>query len=1273
MGEKESSGKKGKEIEEIARVVGKAVAPKVETVSNTSSPEKSSKKVEKKGKKSVEVPKSKLQPLEISVEGKFETLAPRNEAIVHVIESSTKGELNRILHGKVPKDVQMINMMDRVAELMEGGGTPDDVKNFYMHNRSTVAGLEGELQVCGEILNLGDRYPSGEAAYQSVLAEGGTGTPRAATKPFYENYTFKASGEAEKNVTLARKSAGEEIVDSETARNIAKHFEDRLLKGDFAGDETEMQRMIADIRSKGNELRYGANEEHFSSIYLSKEELALLIQNPMLFFMMKLDFMERELHDPNAPLFKASMNRLQLAQELFGNENFDITRLHSNAEPGELKMLLNDVQKEMHSPMKSQVSEMVDSRITAMFTTHDLNTSTDAAKFAENMKNKGDRPYLFAQTSEGGLVGEFKGRLEANLRQVTPQGLRRREFVDTYHQTQAINLTINQFEEEYPLLHRQKIIDYLLYFQQPNADGTKELSQDIINYVDGMKHEIIKSIVRRSENAMRLEMRMPALMTRGIGAHEYMSIKGGSSDVMQKFTLESTDVVEEGAAGALLPREFKLRKFFKGDPNSIIERTLWNHAARFTANLDPMVKRETNAVVDQLLHDLNLPANGTELQKSLRTRAIERTYYMLKMDNKGRETEEIFNKMKHTLIEQALKKGLSEEDGKKALNNLKNPNFQQLLIDQANSMNSDGSFNELVKTEVGGNVLQMRLFRAYLFLDSLWRSDTYLKSLRTGLQFGGDRSVGTALHASGLAVHFGVFKDHETKKEAIQNLSRTIKKTIELRPQGVAEMLIDGEDRKFNTWAFDKKREEYAFPEDWIAVLDRRFIMTNQMIQRQDLPAIRYQDSKTFVDLAGKVGTPEYEAIKTKATLTAEAFKNLPLEKQDELNKKFASLLDVHHEHDEFEGAIKKLMKESPDVEEQMARDWVEWRLVQQFEAAQSIFTIQLQDVVIQPDEVNPPPGQEKSKGIKITPINDIKTYFEDMKGLHDEISKDEGDYVKQLGSIHYARQYLNIRWIDDNPQYLMENPEQFKDRYTQEYTLYAKANGTEVKPYTTLETREGMGPAAKHGRGVADLAKAMGSADSWMSLKGGFSNDDKEFDKLIIEWRDSMVGYQGWDPATEGIGEWYAAHTDNMQTIPGREKRHDSSVDREARGPIGKSEDLQMGAERWEKLSGVLGNLDDINPELDDKVKDVLRISTLHIGKLNTHISWSSMAEKFPPLKTFLGGKLYRFLNKNFDLGLFQYKMRNVGLYAAVLGLIYAGKMVEKGTEDSSGGGKSK
>lgn len=597
--------------------------------------------------------------------------------------------------------------------------------------------------------------------------------------------------------SLGRVVSGGIVQDPQVAHDMARRINDELMRGRIGGSDADI------LRSLSERMRSMEFEQPFSTFHLSKAETREMIKNPAAFFERKLREIERSVGDPNTSIVRGALQRLEVAGGLYSDESYDRNRgmiTFDEDVDEDLKRQLFEQARVMGAE-KRQLAQYVTARIDGVFAVNDLMRVGDLKKFTDRMKMMGDRGVNLIDASDGGLVGEWRGRYESILSDIVTKNKKRIMPAD---EDIARHETIRQLLAEknnYTELYR----DFFRRFQMP---GDNELPEFIMNF----NEETAESIVRRAEFTHRLRMRLPVVMERGLGP--------GEGDWTGDISGYQTLSIEEKMLGAARMRDWFMRKWGNVD----IVLRIWNVGAKFTARADHQLHGYIKEQANELWTKLKLAQNTPE-NVAARRKAVERMAFLIKHNAPPDEVWDLkpppADPAEYVQWETSIQPWISKLSQRKVL--------------------------EYVELEEGGFRMQ-RLLRPYFYMDSLWREGTYQKFVNQAFNHGDKYMLGAKIRQKGEKYFFNPM---EHKEHVKGELMAALGEVTRYRPQGMADFLIRGESVPFLDW-YRENRATFGTdnPHDFLSLANRRFMMLNGFLMRDNLAPINYGDLDDLLALA---------------------------------------------------------------------------------------------------------------------------------------------------------------------------------------------------------------------------------------------------------------------------------------------------------------------------------------------------------------------------------------------------------------------------------------
>lgn len=536
--------------------------------------------------------------------------------------------------------------------------------------------------------------------------------------------------------------------------------------------------------------------------------------------------------------------------------------------------------------------------------------------------------------------------------------------------------------------------------------------------------------------------------------------------------------------------------------------------------------------------------------------------------------------------------------------------WEQNTLDACKRLKLHG-VTKLVTLEEGGRRLEEKLLRAYNYFDSTWRDFEYYKHVKNGMEYGDKYFLAYQLQDKGLKRFYNISKTEHERVEANAGFQKVLDKTVNYRPHAFAELLHRGNSETFETW-FQHERTLASNP-----IAYERPDQWFQALDRRFLTI-----NQTMI----QNGLPPIDYAQSQQFID--------------------------------------LARLTPD--QRTAQIGANDLLARQWSVVEKAFTVQY--------------GDERG----IAQMNSAEQYFGEMKRIHGKLTENSSSMLHELNDVHYDHFFLNLLWEDDVPIHYLEDPEQFQNdpeghkRINMDYFRKQQNDGGvwQLLGLSQLTTENGAGAGSPLGRAWGDFATAKKAFDTF--LTSGFTSDEKEFMKMWKEVVTNIDVYQGMGTATEGMGYWAGAWAGAAETKPGLDFiakfYEDSSVMKEAFGGNALSNPVDKTKEILENIDGLKGRIELHNPLMARKMKDFLRISTIQIGKLNTHISWFSVEDaihKIPGLEHVHLEKFFEGLDKVMPLGLRQYQSRNLMIYGLIIAAVFGFTQGKKGMEDSESGKK--
>ncbi len=969
-----------------------------------------------------------------------------------------------------------------------------------------------------------------------------------------------------------------EIADANKATAIRAQCEDALRRGHATGEDAVVFQEIIQNCEEVIRKSYVKGDDRFSSIYLSQEEIQAIIENPALWFDRKLRQLELHADDPESILFTSSKRRLELAAEFFGSESFDKSRVLLDPRMSEqsVDMLRQSVESYADNPIKSKLAGMISSRIDAVYVQAHLSRATmhDMPKVVDNIRKMGDKGLSSLESYDAALVGEWRGRFD----KIVFDLMKGRRFTPSVID-EASEIAFEQLWSERSLVNPRLQKFYQLWQAQGTESVKFELSEDYA-----------KAIIARSRIAWRIRMRQAVAMASGEGP-----LYGDKHGDIPSF---ATMNIEEVMLASSRIRDWFIRKWGKK-----VMLPIWNMGAKFTAQLSPELSGKNGLITkktDQLWNDAHQSSNP-----QLQLRALRQIKDL--MDN-------------NTLDGSGIHGNVTDQE----------------LIDQMNKrMRLRSGFNkkalgELVEIEEGGERMQYML-RPYFHWDSDWRrklAETYVKMAYTHAE---DYCLGSELKKAGNTYFFDpTQREHAEHEEAGKKFEKALSHVVRFRPQALAEMLSDGGSETFASW-FRQHQAELGYrdakdPNAMFSDLNRRFLMINNSLMRNNLPPIDYSQLDTFIEIshlpsdqraARIAGLPEnqqkqWEQVQEAFSIFEKGEKHSPLDNPEQYFKTMKVL------HGRLTEGNNSQLFELKNIQYDKFFLSLAWE-------------------------------------------DDIPTqYLEDPTQFAQHINT---KYLVQIGVLKEGEQ--------PPAHFSLFNPAENTPEENAFVQRLLSASGISEQ-FTQL----GVGPGSPLARAWGDYTLA-GDAFSAI-LENGFNPDEKEFFKMIKTVWTKVEMYQGAPLATDAGLKLGAAWIGSAQVdtnygdfLTGLA---DSSVLKEVWGNNAPSLSLDSVMEMRENLEKIMPLMEKMSPATAHQLNKFLRLSTIHVlGKYNTGVSWESVINPFG-IASKLGlkpEKLIKRLERTMPLGLGDYKARMVlTLVLVMLALASLNEAKKGGKEGSSSTG---
>ncbi len=578
-------------------------------------------------------------------------------------------------------------------------------------------------------------------------------------------------------------------------RDVTKEMKVTETKAERAvvEQETQRQRMVEHRASRQSE---------FSSLYFSPEERDKWKVNPGIYFNEKLNNIEREAEtgDINGKMFEANMGRLKLAGEMLGSDEYVETirkELPDDSVTQDLIDSINHIDK-MDKTARRELSQSIAARIEGIYLNYALSNSSDLKKFGESMERFGDKGILVLGSGEGGLVGDWSTQYEQILKGIVGNDTR----LYTKHEAMATRIAVEQL-----LAEKDSAAYYKEFYNRYQIPGIK-LPEE---YTE-MTKDMAESIVRRAKTVNRLRMRKPVLMEQGLapGANEW---EIGQSSY-------ATLGIEEQMLGAARIRDWFMRKW--GNRAEFL--LVWNTGALFTAKADKRLWNYVQEQTKQLWEAAHL--DDTANNAPARDKALGQLATLLHFNEPQESVQDIISPVKN-------------------LTTWKAP-----VLERMHDMKLK-DFERLVAVEEGGFRMQ-RMLRPYFFMDSLWREHEYSDAIKKAFTHGDKMFLGARLRARGEKFFFNPITLDRDEAEA--GLIAEMTDIAKYRPQGIADFLRHSNDVGLQGW-YDANRASFGATDIDIhsafGELNRRFIMINQRIIRDNAEPINYTAIDPLLALAG--------------------------------------------------------------------------------------------------------------------------------------------------------------------------------------------------------------------------------------------------------------------------------------------------------------------------------------------------------------------------------------------------------------------------------------
>lgn len=571
----------------------------------------------------------------------------------------------------------------------------------------------------------------------------------------------------------------------------------QIVAAEIKAERVVMEREMQQRRALEHRA---ARESDFSSLYVSPGEKDKFRDNPAIFLHEKLDNAEREAEkgDINAPLFQANMDRLKLAGQMLGSDEFIETIRKEYPEDRALAEFVSRIDP-MDKAARRELSQSIAARIDAIYLNYALSNSSDLEKFGESMQRFGDRGILVLGSGEGGLVGDWASRYEAILNGIVGNNVR----LYTQHEAGATKVAVDQ------LLAEGDTAAYYQEFYKKYQIPGKELPEQYST----MSREMAESIIRRAKIVSRLRMRKPVMMEQGLAPGDNEWEFGQSS--------YATLGIEEQMLGAARIRDWFMRKW--GNRQEFL--LVWNTGALFTAKADKRLWKYVQEQTKQLWTAAHL--EDTADNATARNKALERLATLLHFNEPYESVQDI----------------VSPFDSNNQLT------WKGAVLNRMRTMKPK-DFERLVAVEEGGFRMQ-RMLRPYFYMDSLWREHEFREAIEKAFTHGDKMFLGARLRARGEKFFFNPITPDRSKAEA-----ELVKEMIDIakyRPQGIADFLRHNNDVELQSW-YNANRVSFGAADLDIhrafGELNRRFIMINQRIIRDNSEPIDYTAIDQLLNLA---------------------------------------------------------------------------------------------------------------------------------------------------------------------------------------------------------------------------------------------------------------------------------------------------------------------------------------------------------------------------------------------------------------------------------------